>query len=52
VGSGVFSLRFGAGAFLALYTSINSFSELVVTTRQREGFSRDGRPRAGEKIVV
>ena len=38
--------------FLALYTSINSFSQFVATTRQREGILKRWAPRAGEKTLL
>ncbi len=38
--------------FLALYTSINSFSQFVATTRQREGILKRWVPRAGEKTLL
>jgi type VI secretion system protein ImpG len=52
VGSGVFLFASVLERFLALYASINSFTELVATTRQREGILKRWAPRAGEKIVV
>lgn len=38
--------------FLALYASINSFSQFVATTRQREGILKRWTPRAGEKTLL
>ena len=38
--------------FLALYTSINSFSQFVATTRQREGILKRWTPRSGEKTLL
>lgn len=38
--------------FLALYASINSFSQFVATTRQREGILKRWAPRAGEKTLL
>jgi type VI secretion system protein ImpG len=52
VGTGVFLFASVLERFLALYTSINSFTELVATSRQREGILRRWAPRVGEKIVV
>jgi len=52
VGSGVFLFASVLERFMALYASINSFSELVATTRQREGILKRWPPRAGEQIVL
>jgi type VI secretion system protein ImpG len=52
VGSGVFLFASVLERFLALYASINSFSQLVVSSRQREGILRRWPPRAGEQIVL
>jgi len=38
--------------FLGLYCSINSFTRLVATTRQREGILRRWPARAGEKVLL
>lgn len=38
--------------FLGLYCSINSFTRLVATTRQREGVLRRWPARAGEKVLL
>lgn len=38
--------------FLALYGSINSFSKLVATSKQREGALRRWPPRAGERQLL
>jgi type VI secretion system protein ImpG len=38
--------------FLGLYTSINSFSQLAVRTRQRSGWLREWAPRAGRKPLL
>ena len=38
--------------FLGLYVSINSFSQLVARTRQREGILRRWPPRAGERTLL
>jgi type VI secretion system protein ImpG len=52
VGSGVFLFASVLEQFLALYTSINSFSQTVISTRQREGILKRWPPRAGEKILL
>jgi len=51
-GSGVYLLACVLERFLGLYASINSFSQLVVTSRQREGVLKRWPPRAGEQIVL
>ena len=38
--------------FLGLYASINSFSQLVLSTQQREDVVKTWPPRAGEQIVL
>jgi type VI secretion system protein ImpG len=38
--------------FLALYCTINSFSKLVATVKDRDGVLREWPPRVGEKILV
>jgi type VI secretion system protein ImpG len=52
IGSGVFLFASVLERFLALYSSINSFSQLIVSTRQREGVLKSWPPRAGEQIVL
>ena len=52
VGAGVFLFASVLERFLALYASINSFSQLVISTRQREGILKRWPPRAGEQIVL
>ncbi|HEY3937611.1 MAG TPA: type VI secretion system baseplate subunit TssF [Bryobacteraceae bacterium] len=52
VGSGVFLFASILEHFLGLYTSLNSFSQLVVRTRQRKEVLREWRPRAGQKILL
>ncbi len=49
---GVFLFASVIERFLALYTSINSFSQFVATTRQREGILRRWTPRSGEKTLL
>ena len=48
VGSGVLLLASVLERFLGMYASINSFTRLVATTRQREGVLKRWPPRAGE----
>jgi len=38
--------------FLALYTSVNSFNELVAVTKQREGIVKRWQARSGEQILL
>lgn len=52
IGSGVFLFASILERFLGLYASINSFSQLVVSTQQREGILKRWAPRAGEQIVL
>ncbi len=51
-GSGVYLFASILEYFLGLYTSLNSFSQLVVRTRQRKEILREWRPRAGQKILL
>ncbi|MEW5979689.1 MAG: type VI secretion system baseplate subunit TssF [Acidobacteriota bacterium] len=52
VGSGVFLFASVLERFLGLYSSLNSFSQLVATTRQREGILKRWPARAGTQIVL
>jgi type VI secretion system protein ImpG len=52
VGGGVFLFASVLERFLGLYASVNSFSQLVVKTKQREGRLKRWPPRAGEQIVL
>jgi type VI secretion system protein ImpG len=52
VGSGVFLFASVLEYFLGLYASLNSFSQLVVRTKQRKEVLREWRPRAGQKILL
>ena len=52
VGNGVFLFSSVMEQFLALYASLNSFSQLVVTTKQRKEELRTWLPRAGRKILM
>lgn len=52
VGSGLFLLASILERFLAIYTSLNSFNQLVMTTKQRQGEVKRWEPRAGEQILV
>jgi type VI secretion system protein ImpG len=52
VGSGVFLMASVLERFLALYSSLNSFVQVVAGSRQREGELKRWPPRAGEQIVL
>lgn len=53
VGSGVYLFASVMERFLALYASVNSFTQLVAKTRQRKGeVLREWPPRAGRKILL
>ena len=52
VGSGVYLFASVLERFLALYASVNSFSQLVASTKQREGVLRRWTPRTGDQIVL
>jgi type VI secretion system protein ImpG len=52
VGGGVYLFASVLEHFLAQYASLNSFSQLVATTRQRKEALREWPPRAGRKILM
>jgi len=52
VGGGVYLFASVLERFLALYASLNSFTQLVATTKQRKGVLREWSPRAGQKILL
>jgi type VI secretion system protein ImpG len=52
VGSSAYLLACVLERFLGLYASINSFTQLVARTRQREGILRRWPPRAGERTLL
>jgi type VI secretion system protein ImpG len=52
IGTGVFLFASVLERFLGLYTSLNSFTQLVVRTRQGEGVLKKWSPRAGEQVLV
>ncbi len=51
-GSGVYLFAAVLDHFLGLYASLNSFSQLVVKTRQRRGVLKEWPPRAGQVILM
>jgi type VI secretion system protein ImpG len=52
VGSGVFLFASVLEKFLGLYTSLNSFTQLIATSQQREQPLKRWPPRAGEQILL
>ncbi|MFY9726871.1 MAG: type VI secretion system baseplate subunit TssF [Bryobacteraceae bacterium] len=52
VGSGVYLFASVIEHFLALYATLNSFTQLTARTRQRKEVIREWPPRAGQKILV
>jgi type VI secretion system protein ImpG len=52
VGSGVFLFASVLEKFLGLYASLNSFTQLIATTQQREEPIKRWLPRAGEQILL
>jgi type VI secretion system protein ImpG len=52
VGSGVFTFCAVLDVFLGLYTSMNSFSQLAIRTRQRKGILKQWPARSGKKILL
>ena|SRR5258707_840465 len=51
-GSGMYLFACVLERFLGLYTSLNSFTKLVVAVKGREGVLKRWRPRAGDKVLV
>ncbi len=52
VGGGVYLFAAVLECFLALYASLNSFTQLRVRTRQRKEVMKEWQPRAGREILV
>ena len=52
VGSGLYLFASVLERFLGVYTSINSFNQLVIQTEQREGEIKRWRPRTGEQVLL
>ncbi|HZH34169.1 MAG TPA: type VI secretion system baseplate subunit TssF [Pyrinomonadaceae bacterium] len=52
VGAGTFLFACVLERFLGLYASLNSFNQLVVKTKQREGIVKRFPPRAGEQVLL
>ncbi len=51
-GGGAFTFASVLERFFGLYVSMNSFSQLVVRTRQRKGVLREWAPRSGNRILM
>ncbi len=51
-GAGIYLFASTLEYFLGLYTSLNSFSQLVVRRKQRKEILRESRARAGQKILL
>jgi type VI secretion system protein ImpG len=51
-GSGAFLFATVLNSFFASYAAMNSFTQLVVRSKQREGIWKQWRPMAGEQIVL
>jgi type VI secretion system protein ImpG len=51
-GVGAYTFSAVMDVFLGLYTSMNSFSQLVVRTKQRKRILKQWPPRAGQKILM
>jgi type VI secretion system protein ImpG len=52
VGGGIFLMASVLERFLGLHASVNAFSQLVATTRQREGVVKRWPPRSGERSLL
>ena len=52
VGNGVYLFASVMEYFLGLYCTLNSFSQLVVSTKQRKEILREWLPRAGRKVLL
>jgi type VI secretion system protein ImpG len=52
VGSGLYLFGCVLERFLGLYASVNSFNQLVMRTKQREGELKRFSPRAGEQVLL
>lgn len=52
VGGGVYLFASVLERFLGLYTAMNSFSQLAVSTKQRREVLREWPPRAGDQVLL
>jgi len=51
-GSGAFLFSAVLNSFFASYAAINSFTQLVVKSKQQEGIRKQWKPMAGEQIIL
>jgi type VI secretion system protein ImpG len=51
-GSGAFLFSAVLNSFLASYASVNSFTQLVIKSKQREGIWKRWKPMAGEEVIL
>ena len=52
VGSGLFLFASVLERFLGIYSSLNSFNQLVLKTKQREGVVKRWSPRTGDRVLL
>ena len=52
VGSGLYLFASVLERFLGVYSSLNSFNQLVIKTKQREGVVKRWSPRTGERMLL
>ncbi|QQS39649.1 MAG: type VI secretion system baseplate subunit TssF [Acidobacteriota bacterium] len=52
VGSGMYLFASVLERFLGVYVSLNSFNQLVIESRQREGEIKRWRPRTGDQVLL
>jgi type VI secretion system protein ImpG len=52
VGSGLYLFACVLERFLGVYASINSFNQMLVRTKQREGVVKRFSPRAGDRVLL
>jgi Uncharacterized protein conserved in bacteria len=52
VGGGVYLFASVLEHFLGLYVTLNSFSQLIASSRQRKEVIQEWPPRAGQKILM
>ena len=51
-GSGAFLFGAVLNSFLASYASVNSFTQLIIKSKQREGIWKQWKPMAGEEVIL
>src|SRR5262249_6853936 len=52
IGTGTFLFACVLERFLAMYTSINSFTQMVAKIKQQEGYLKRWPPRSGEQLLL